>query len=160
MAVRIEPRGIEPEPGPAPGPAPPPTGGEEETGPISYPELPPEEEPSAPPPTPAPVALPSTPLNIPGTTAVPGGSPTSLAPHRTPGYARDRFAAGVAQGARGAPSLLSAPTPIIGGMGGGLESGGDGFSGDEGFSPQDDGDLLQMILQSLAQRQQGGGGGV
>ncbi len=140
-------------------PAPPPPG--EEEGPISYPELPPEEEPSAPPSTPAPVALPSTPLNIPGTTAVPGGSPTSLAPHRTPGYARDRFAAGVAQGARGAPSILSAPTPIIGGLGGGgPESGGDGFSGDEGFSPQDDGDLLQMILQSLAQRQQGGGGGV
>ena len=139
-------------------PAPSPTG--EEEGLISYPELPPEEEPSAPPPTPAPVALPSTPLSIPGTTAVPGGSPTSLAPHRTPGYARDRFAAGVAQGTRGAPSILSAPTPIIGGMGGGLESGGDGFSGDEGFSPQDDGDLLQMILQSLAQRQQGGGGGV
>ncbi len=142
-------------------PTPRPTGdvGGGEGGSAPYPELPLAEEPGAPPPAPlpgpAPVSLPSTPLNIPGTTAVPGGSQASLAPHRTPGYARDRFAAGVAQSARGAPSPLATPTPIVGGLGGE----GDGFSEDsEGFSPQDDGDLLQMILRSLAQRQGGGGG--
>lgn len=103
------------------------------------------------------VDLPSTPLNIKGTTATPGSLPIALAAHRSAAFSPARLpGAGAAIGVGGGSG-----TPIVGGFGGGggaggLGDGGGGLGGfaenEEGFAaPQDDNQLIQMILAQLFQ---------
>lgn len=127
--------------------------------------------PAAAPAAAAPRPQPSTPLSIPGTTALPGTA--TAATLRTPAYARTRLPP------QSVAPLSFSTTPVIGGisgapgaggmggMGGGMtepsmigaeESGGFSDPG-EGFSGSSDEDLIQWIVRGLMARNPGAVGG-